>query len=65
MTATEAREKLTRLRLDNEERHERIQRLVAQGKLDEATKLTATYPIYDFDELYALALIAEGKEPLS
>ncbi len=65
MTAAEARAKLLRLRLDNQERHDRINLLVDQGRLDEAAKLTSTYPIYDFDELYTLALIAEGKEPLS
>lgn len=66
MTQQEAKEKLRLLRQENERLHDECDRLLSEGKLsDAADVLIKITHLIDFKEICAIALIAEGKEPLS
>jgi hypothetical protein len=66
MTRAEAKRRLEEIRQKVVDDRDEIHRLVEQGKLVEAgQKLTAYAGSVNIDQVYALALIAEGKEPLA
>lgn len=62
MTRDEAQRKLIELREKIHRDHDNVQNLLKEGRINEALDALKKIQIVDVQEVYNIALIAEGKE---